>query len=120
MIMYAKIVRKLHNVKSTGTSTHVQLIRQRVCLGRVCPPIYHVGLLVDSGTGRHIFEHGPIAYDQRRDIDFSLVVPLPTVWNSIGDILDFEDTLPKHYIVGVRDCRHHVLDLLDYLYGDEN
>lgn len=116
--MYARIVRKIPSLKSTGTSTHIQLIRQRVCLGPVCPPIYHLGLIADNGSEWYIFEHGPVQYDRLRTLESTTQIPLPTVWNSIDDIRAFETTLPRQYLVGIRDCRHHVLDLLDYLYDD--
>ena len=118
--MQTRILQRIETARATGTSTHVQLIRQQICIGRVCPrQVYHVGLLVHTGANRRIFEHGPVQYDHRRSLeDGTITVPLPTVWNSIDDIAEFESTLPKQYLIGVRDCRHHVLDLLDYLYED--
>jgi hypothetical protein len=128
-IMYSNIIKKARLAKSTGTSTCVQLVRQQICIGRVCPPVYHVALLAQQPGGvAHVFEHGPVTSAEvsaegsatSTQPQFqTIVVPLPTVWNSIDDILAFEATLPRTYIVGFRDCRHHVLDLLDYLYyGD--
>jgi len=38
------------------------------------------------------------------------------VHNTIENIAEFEARLPTKYIIGIRDCRHHVLDLLHYLY----
>lgn len=120
-IMYSNILKKARLAKSTGTSTCVQLVRQQICIGRVCPPVYHVALLAQQPGGvAHVFEHGPVTNGEDsvgKTPQFqTIVVPLPTVWNSIDDILAFEATLPRTYIVGFRDCRHHVLDLLDYLY----
>ena len=122
--LYSKIYRKVREARPTGTKTGVALFQQRVCVV-VCPPgIYHVGLIVrdERGGVRHerILEHGPVVYDDatfsRRE-SASVFVPLPDVGDSIEDILEFERRLPKNYVIGVRDCRHHVLDLLEYLYG---
>jgi hypothetical protein len=117
--LYSKVLRKLEVAQSTGTTTRVTLLQQPVCLARVCPPmVYHVGLIGDSGGTRRIFEHGPVKYDASREMcDRTLVIPLPSVNNTLEDIIEFEKTLPARYVIGIRDCRHHVLDLLDYLYG---
>ena len=116
----SRVLKKIETARPTGTATKVSLLQQRVCLVKVCPPmIYHVGLLAcESGSERRlIFEHGPVAYDAARDLSDTVFIPLPPVDNTLEDIAAFERTLPKKYVLGARDCRHHVLDLLDYLYG---
>jgi hypothetical protein len=76
-----------------------------------------VGLLGCDDTHRRIFEHGPVKYDVHRSMcDKTLLIELPYVHNSIEDIVAFESMLPTTYLLGYRDCRHHVLDLLEYLY----
>ena len=88
----------------------------------MCPPgAYHVGLLARSARGdTRVLEHGPVKYDAARFethiIDPTIFVPLPSVRNTLDEIVEFEASLPTKYIIGIRDCRHHVLDLLNYLY----
>lgn len=118
--LYSRVLAKIEKARPTGKTTSLALIQQRVCvLPKVCPPhIYHVGLVAESSGRKHIFEHGPIEYDPLRALEFedTVYVQLPSVINTIDDILTFELTLPTKYIIGMRDCRHHVIDLLDYLY----
>jgi len=116
--LYSRVLRKIERAKPTGTVTRVTLLQQPVCLARVCPPmIYHVGILGFNGDERRIFEHGPVKYDMHRPMcDNTVLIELPYVHNSLDDIAAFELTLPTTYVVGYRDCRHHVLDLLEYLY----
>jgi hypothetical protein len=119
--LYSKVLHKIERARQTGATTHMTLLQQPVCLVRVCPPmIYHVGLIGVSSTDgeRRIFEHGPVKYDLSREMcDKTLMIPLPSVKNTLDEIAAFESLLPDQYLVGIRDCRHHVLDLLDYLYG---
>lgn len=118
--MYSKVLQRVQAARPTGTTTRVTLVQQRVCIAKVCPPmIYHVGLLAEATDedAKRLFEHGPITYDPFRSLaEDTITVPLPPVKESIHDILAFEQTLSKTYVVGIRDCRHHVLDLLEYLY----
>ena len=117
--LYSKVLKKIHTARSTGDVTSVALIQQRICLVKVCPPMmYHVGILAVSEGGQRIFEHGPVAFDSARDLvkENTIFIPLPSVANSLEDLEQFQATLPKKYVMGVRDCRHHVVDILDYLY----
>jgi len=116
--LYSRVLRKIESARQTGEKTRVTLVQQPVCLARVCPPmIYHVGLLGVTGNDRRLFEHGPVKYDGSREMcDKTVLIPLPSVWNSLDEISEFESMLSSKYIVGIRDCRHHVLDLLGYLY----
>ena len=117
--LYGKVYRKVGSIsKPTGNVSRVLLIQQRIDVLRMPAPLYHVGLVVAQKDEHYIFEHGPIRYDPRREWEGSLVIPLPGVHNTIRDIQEFEHTLPDKYIVGLRDCRHHVLDLLEYLYPE--
>ena len=119
--IYATVLKRLQRATTTGTTTHLTLIQQRVCVGPakiVCPPLmYHVGIVARSGETRRLFEHGPIAYDPDRPFgDETIIIPMPSVRNSIEEIEVFEKTLQSSYILGWYDCRHRVLDLLTYLY----
>ena len=115
--LYSRVLKKIELARPTGATTQVSLIQQRVCLVKVCPPrIYHVGLLAAQHNEHRIFEHGPVTYDPLRDLSDTVFIPLPPVRNTLEDIAAFERTLPKTYVLGARDCRHHVLDLLEYLY----
>jgi hypothetical protein len=137
----SRIFARVRAARSTGDVTSLMLLRQRVCVSNgVCVPgIHHVGLLAVSEYETRIFEHGPVRsctvdtnptaatlydagaslYDAGASLyDAGAYVPLPSVHNSIADIAAFERTLPRHYVLGVRDCRHHALDLLTYLYPD--
>ena len=126
----SRIFARVRAARSTGDVTSLMLLRQRVCVSHgVCVPgIHHVGLLAVSENETRVFEHGPVRsftnptaastlYDAPL-YDAPLYVPLPSVYNSLADIAAFERTLPRHYVLGVRDCRHHALDLLTYLYPD--
>jgi hypothetical protein len=109
--LYGGIYEVVRTSRPTGNTSRVTLLQQRIN----STPLYHVGLYVEERGFSKIFEHGPIQYDRFRDLD-GIIVPLPHVQHTIRQLEDFEHTLPKEYIVGVRDCRHHVLDLLTFLY----
>ena len=120
--LYSKIYRKIQSARPMGTKTNVTLFQQKLCMASLCPPgIYHVGLLGASLEQERIFEHGPVTLQARPHFvkNDTIFVPLPSVDRSLDDILEFQESLPKKYVVGIRDCRHHVLDLLEYLYPEE-
>lgn len=119
--IYATVLKRLQRATTTGTTTQLSLIQQRVCVGpakMVCPPYtFHVGIVARSGETRRVFEHGPIAYDPDRPFgDETIIIPMPSVRNSIEEIGEFETTLQTSYVLGFYDCRHRVLDLLSFLY----
>lgn len=116
--LYSRVLRKIESARQTGSMTKITLLQQPVCVARVCPPmVYHVGLIGITGNDRRLFEHGPVKYDGSREMcDRTLLIPLPSVWNTLDDISEFEATLSPQYLVGIRDCRHHVLELMKYLY----
>ena len=117
--LYSKVLRRVQGARCTGHATSITLIQQPVCFVKnVCPPmVYHVALLGEAEGDRRIFEHGPVRYDVARAVgDSDVLVALPSVRRTLDDIAAFEATLPTQYVIGVRDCRHHVLDLLDFLY----
>jgi hypothetical protein len=115
---YSRIYNTILKARQTGTTSQVSLIQQQIKILNFKPNIYHVGLVIeDTETkNKRIFEHGPIAYDPHREFTDAVVVPLPSVCLTLEDIAEYHQTLPETYIIGVRDCRHHVVDLLTYLY----
>jgi hypothetical protein len=121
--LYAKVFQKVKLARETGHVTKVSLLQQRICIDyahnlKICPPLYHVGLVCEDDVTHRIFEHGPIEYDRTRAYDNShtIVTPLPSIHQSIADLHAFEKQLPREYRLGSRDCRHHVIDLLSYMY----
>lgn len=119
--IYGAVLKRLQSATTTGTTTQLSLIQQRVCVGpakMVCPPLmYHVGIVARSSETRRVFEHGPISYDPDRLFgDETIIIPMPSVRDSIEEIGEFEKTLQTSYVLGWYDCRHRVLDLLEYLY----
>jgi hypothetical protein len=120
--LYSRVLHKIQGARPTGTATNVSLFQQRVCVPviNVCAPrIYHVGLLAESESQKCIFEHGPVTYDISRTLlhkDDTIFIALPSVRHTLEELIEFEKTLPHKYVVGLRDCRHHVLDILDFLY----
>jgi hypothetical protein len=122
--VYAQVFQKVNQAKETGITTKVSLLQQRICIQshhfHFCPPLYHVGLVCHDTTKDmyRIFEHGPIEYDRSRHYKTkdTIITPLPSVELSIEEIHAFEEELPQEYRLGHRDCRHHVIDLLSYIY----
>lgn len=45
-------------------------------------------------------------------------IQLPNIPMDMETIIDHEQSLPNMYILGVRDCRHHVSDMLNFCYQD--
>lgn len=116
--LYGKVYQRVGTARQTGNVSRVVLIQQRIAVMRFEPPLYHVGLVVMERDDSYIFEHGPVKYDPYREWSESIAIPLPSVHQTIRDIQHYESTLPEKYIVGIRDCRHHVIDLLDFLYDE--
>jgi hypothetical protein len=116
--LYGKVYKKIGCIpKATGNVSKVALIQQRIDVMNIQPPLFHVGLVIIEKETWYISEHGPIRYDPYRSFKHnSVTIELPSVHNTIADVQEFELLLPTKYIMGIRDCRHHVLDVLDYLY----
>ena len=124
--LYGDILRHADHARRTvrvaAPATDLFLVQQQLLVARSKVPLYHVALLgEDRRSGaRRVFEHGPIRTNRcdARECRLSdaVLMPLPPVGVTIDDILAFEDTLPKRYIPGVRDCRHHVRDLMAWCY----
>lgn len=84
----------------------------------IFPMTHHVAVLVHDGHRSRIFEHGirglripDCMYRKRSHDELVYVGETPM---TILDIESFERTLPDHYMLGVRDCRHHALDILGF------
>lgn len=100
----------------------VYLIRQPTKL----PCVDHVALLFDVPQGPrrevHVSDHGPSTGTLVNDIWTSPglhFTKLPYIQKTMQEVKDFEAQMPFEYIPFVHDCRHHVLDLLNFCYGSE-
>jgi len=92
----------------------------------VVPRTHHVAVLVVDihGQQRHrLFEHGSgIAIPRslyRKNADLE-IEDLGDTIKTIEDIERYEKTLPKHYVLGARDCRHHARDILAFCGVDDD
>ena len=76
----------------------------------------HVSLeFVDSKKNLHVSEiYSNFTINSVWKDQFSIA--LPNIDNSIQDVLELEESLPSLYLLGVRDCRHHVSDMLKLCY----
>lgn len=83
----------------------------------IIPGIHHVAVLVrDPKTDAHrVFEHTSnvriVKYMFLKPQQLTLMGRTPM---TMEDIVAYEETLPKKYILGVRDCRHHASDILRF------
>jgi hypothetical protein len=70
----------------------------------------------------YISEHNPswARYTSvwRPDWKDEISIQLPNIHFDMDDIIEHEQTLPNMYMLGVRDCRHHVSDMLHFCYTD--
>ena len=65
----------------------------------------------------YVSEHSPETIDLFTPAwkdEFS--IQLPNIPFELQEIVEFEDTLPSNYVFGMRDCRHHVSDVLRFCY----
>lgn len=123
--LYGDLLRRADHahqtVHVTAPATNLYMVQQHLLDRKV--PLYHVALLgEDRRTGaKRLFEHGPIRTNHcmldQCELENAVLAPLPPVAYTIDDIRDFESTLPTRYILGVRDCRHHVRDLMAWCYA---
>lgn len=102
-----------------GGHTRVYLVRQPTRL----PGIDHVALLFDAPRGErrevHVADHGPRTGNLLNDLWVSelRITRLPGLRDtSIDDVRAFEAGLTTAYVPFLRDCRHHVMDVLEYCY----
>jgi hypothetical protein len=102
-----------------GGHTRVYLVRQPTRL----PGIDHVALLFDAPRGErrevHVADHGPATGNLFNDLWVSRleVTRLPGLRDTtIDDVREFEAGLTARYVPFLRDCRHHVMDVLDFCY----
>lgn len=99
--------------------TSVYVVQQRIYL----PSLWHYAVLVDAPEGNrrdtHICDHGPIRGNRINKIfegEFVLH-KMPCTSKSVDEIREFSGSLPNDYWLLFRDCRHHTVDVLDYIYG---
>lgn len=84
----------------------------------IVPMTHHVAVVVHDGHRTRTFEHGirglPMPnFVYRSDVE-SDIVEVGETPMTISDIESYERTLPTHYVLGVRDCRHHAADILEF------
>lgn len=99
--------------------TSVYVVQQRIYL----PCLWHYAVLVDAPNGNrrdtHICDHGPVRGNRINKIfegEF-ILHKMPATPKSVDDIRSFSGSLPADYWLLLRDCRHHTVDVLDYIYG---
>jgi hypothetical protein len=94
--------------------TRVYYIRQKLIVPSPVP-VYHVALLSarDDIVRAHQLCSKLIVPESDGDMH---IVALPMVSDTPDDIMAYEATLPNAYMLGIRDCRHHAMDVLNYLY----
>lgn len=118
VLMYGDVILRARRAAATVPprgDTRIALVRNTLYV----PGVYHVALMAN---GSDVFEHGPGGPAGRfletlaTDADYDVVMDLPSVDQEVWELREFERTLPTRYRLGFRDCRHHVADLLDYLY----
>ena len=123
--LYSRVLRRVQSARATGSATSLVLVQQKVCVpvtARMCasfPGVYHIAVLAECAESGAtvLLEHGPAVYDPRRELEPGTVrIALPGVRDTLEELLAFEATLPTRYLPGVRDCRHHVLDILAHVY----
>lgn len=102
-----------------GAQTRVYFVRQPTRL----PYIDHVALIFDAPRGErrdvHVADHGPATGNLFNDLWVSdlKVTRLPGLYDvTIDDVREFEAGLTTRYVPFLRDCRHHVMDVLDFCY----
>ena len=102
-----------------GGHTRVYLVRQPTRL----PFVDHVALIFDAPRGErrdvHLAVLGPATGNLFNDLWVSdlTVTRLPGLRHvTIDDVREFEAGLTTRYVPFVRDCRHHVMDVLDFCY----
>jgi hypothetical protein len=70
----------------------------------------------------YVSEHNPSwarnASVWKTDWKDEISIQLPNIPMDMDDIMSHEKTLPSMYMLGVRDCRHHVSDMLHFCYQD--
>lgn len=84
--------------------------------------LYHVGLLAELDSQQPsiaVLEHGPHSLHGAPDYEeteWDRVLQLPGVALTPDELLRYQNQLPKWYLLGVRDCRHHIVDILRFAY----
>lgn len=92
----------------------------------VVPKTHHVAVLVIDvhGQQRHrLFEHGSNITIPRylfKNPEDLIIEDLGDTPKTIEDVERYEKTLPKHYVLGARDCRHHARDILTFCGVDDD
>jgi hypothetical protein len=92
----------------------IALLQQRILVASRPTPAVHVGLVIrDLRTGdQRLFHHGADVLRSLYTLDTPTLTPMPLTPYTLDEIKAYEATLPRYYVLGIRDCRHHVRDLL--------
>ena len=72
-----------------------------------------------KNTRVYISEHNPSWARNDNKSPFyrdEISLLLPNVDHDMSEIIEHEEGLPGVYVLGVRDCRHHVSDMLSFCY----
>lgn len=119
--LYKELRHIIHTKQSKG-NTRVRFVSSALCT-RDDPFFRHVSL-----------EFIVPKEDQERTCDFyrsekysmtlsnewrdEFAIALPNIPHSIDEIQALEANLPRLYLIGYMDCRHHVKSMLNILYED--
>lgn len=88
---------------------------------------HHKAKKVESQKGSlwaqvYISEHNPswVKYTSTWKPNWKdeISIQLPNIPMDMETIIEHEESLPSMYVLGVRDCRHHVSDMLNFCYQD--
>lgn len=79
-----------------------------------------------SYSRMYISEHAPFwstILEERQeglfDWEEEISIQLPNIPYGMTEIMAYDKNLPQTYMLGIRDCRHHVCDMLSFCYPIE-
>lgn len=79
-----------------------------------------------SSSRIYVSEHAPFwstIIEERQeglfDWEEEISIQLPNIPYGMTEIMTYDSNLPQTYLLGVRDCRHHVRDMLTFCYPIE-
>lgn len=104
-------------VNQSKGNTRVRLVYRNI---GYFEDVYHVYLEFSECNSNnfcttYISEHKPF-WDNQQSINQEEIIQMPNISLEIQDILKLESELPSMYVLGIRDCRHHVVDMLQLCY----
>lgn len=95
----------------------------RSLMGKKDRLMRHVFLEFDLHKTLYVSEHNPSwARSSTESVSTcwkdEISIRLPNTHRTLDELVDYENKLPNMYMLGVRDCRHHVSDMLCFCYPD--